>query len=220
MALSASNRLKEKPMKLLHLDSGLFEKQSISRQLSARIVEHLQDSLSELEIVYRDLVATPPSHLSGEIMAGAGVSEQERNGLQHREAQVTEALLEEFLSADVIVIGAPMYNFTIPSQLKAWLDRILQAGRTFRYTENGPVGLAGGRQVIIASSRGGIYSQGPDAENDFQERYLRAVFSLIGIDDVTVIRAEGVAMGDEARESAVASAQAAIAQAVKPRQAA
>ncbi|MCE8032214.1 FMN-dependent NADH-azoreductase [Billgrantia tianxiuensis] len=207
-------------MKLLHLDSGLFEKQSISRQLSARIVEHLQDSLSELEIVYRDLVATPPSHLSGEIMAGAGVSEQERNGLQHREAQVTEALLEEFLSADVIVIGAPMYNFTIPSQLKAWLDRILQAGRTFRYTENGPVGLAGGRQVIIASSRGGIYSQGPDAENDFQERYLRAVFSLIGIDDVTVIRAEGVAMGDEARESAVASAQAAIAQAVKPRQAA
>ncbi|MCE8019935.1 FMN-dependent NADH-azoreductase [Halomonas sp. MCCC 1A11036] len=207
-------------MKLLHLDSGLFEKQSISRQLSARIVEHLQGSLPALETVYRDLVATPPSHLSGEIMAGAGVSEQERNGLQHQEAQVTETLLEEFLSADVIVIGAPMYNFTIPSQLKAWLDRILQAGRTFRYTENGPVGLAGGRQVIIASSRGGIYSQGPDAENDFQERYLRAVFSLIGIDDVTVIRAEGVAMGDEARESAMASAQAAIAQAVKPRQAA
>ncbi|MGR4068687.1 NAD(P)H-dependent oxidoreductase [Halomonas sp. LR3S48] len=202
-------------MKLLHLDSGLFEDQSVTRQLSARIVERLHATTPSLDVVYRDLIADAPSHLSGEILAGAGLSEEERNARQREEAVLTETLLEEFLAAEVIVIGAPMYNFTIPSQLKAWLDRILQAGKTFRYTENGAVGLAGGRKVIVASSRGGIYSQGPDVGNDFQERYLRAVFGFIGIDDVTVIRAEGVAMGDEMRQNAVETAHEAIAKTFK-----
>lgn len=206
-------------MKLLHLESGLFES-SVTRQLSARIVERLRAATPALDVVHRDLVANPPTHLSGEILTGAGLAADERSTLQQKEAAVTESLLEEFLAADVIVIGAPMYNFTIPSQLKAWLDRILQAGKTFRYTENGPVGLAGGRRVIIASARGGIYSQGAAVDSDFQERYLRAVFGMIGIDDVSVIRAEGVAMGDEARESALAAADAAIARSVRPGKAA
>lgn len=197
-------------MKLLHLDSGLFEDQSVSRQLSARIVERLQATIPGLEVFYRDLVANPPSHLSGEILAAAGVPAEERPPQQREEAAVTEFLLDEFLAADVIVIGTPMYNFGIPTQVKAWLDRILQAGKTFRYTESGVVGLAGGRHVIIASARGGIYSEGPGADNDFQERYLRAVFGMIGIEDISVIRAEGVAMGDELRQSALKEAHAAI----------
>ncbi|MFQ3787100.1 FMN-dependent NADH-azoreductase [Halomonas sp. A29] len=202
-------------MKLLHLDSGLFEEQSVTRQLSARIVEQLSATTPALDVVYRDLVKDAPNHLSGEILLGSGLAEEERNVYQREEAATTETLLEEFLSAEVIVIGAPMYNFAIPSQLKAWLDRILQAGKTFRYTENGPEGLAGGRRVIVVSARGGIYSQGPDVGNDFQERYLRAVFGFIGIDDVTVIRAEGVAMGDEMRQSALETAHEAIAKTFK-----
>ncbi|NIC06603.1 FMN-dependent NADH-azoreductase [Billgrantia bachuensis] len=203
-------------MKLLHLDSGLFEDQSVTRQLSARIVEQLRATTPTLDVVYRDLINDAPDHLSGEILAGAGLAEGERNARQREEAVLTETLLEEFLAADVIVIGAPMYNFTIPSQLKAWLDRILQAGKTFRYTENGAVGLAGGRKVIVASSRGGIYSQGPGVDNDFQERYLRAVFGFIGIDDVSVIRAEGVAMGDEMRQGALSTAYETITQTFQP----
>ncbi|KAA0013818.1 FMN-dependent NADH-azoreductase [Billgrantia pellis] len=201
-------------MKLLHLDSGLLENQSITRQLSARIVERLRAATPTLDVVYRDLVVNAPSHLSGEILTGAGLPEETRNAHQREETALTETLLEEFLTADVIVIGAPMYNFAIPSQLKAWLDRILQAGRTFRYTENGAVGLAGGRKVYIASSRGGLYSQGPGVDSDFQERYLRAVFGFIGIDDVTVIRAEGVAMGDEMRQNALNAAHDAITETV------
>lgn len=130
------------------------------------------------------------------------------NDHQKAELALTDALVEEFLAADVVVIGAPMYNFSIPTQLKAWIDRIAQAGRTFRYTENGPVGLAGGKKVIIASSRGGIYA-GTPLENalDHQEAFLRAFLGFVGITDVTIVRAEGVAMGPEARAKAMAAAQ-------------
>ena len=113
---------------------------------------------------------------------------------------------DDFMTADVVVIGAPMYNFTIPSQLKAWIDRIAQAGRTFRYTEKGPEGLAGGKTVIVASTRGGIYSSGPAAGMDHQESYLKAVLGFLGVTDVRFVRAEGLAMGDEARSKALAAA--------------
>jgi FMN-dependent NADH-azoreductase len=120
-------------------------------------------------------------------------------------------MLEEFLAADVVVIGAPMYNFAIPSQLKAWLDRILVAGKTFRYTANGPEGLAGGTRVIIASSRGGFYGKdAPAAAMDFQEPYLRAVFAFIGINEVEFVRAEGIAVGEEQKLAALASARQSI----------
>src|SRR5690606_6844320 len=114
-----------------------------------------------------------------------------------------ETVLEQFLAADVVVIGAPMYNFGIPSTLKAWLDRIAVAGRTFRYTENGPEGLAGGRKVVIASARGGIHTGAP---TDFQEPYLRQLFAFIGVDDVEFVRAEGVAFSPEHRTRALAAA--------------
>ena len=117
--------------------------------------------------------------------------------------------LDEFLAADIVVIGAPMYNFTIPSQLKAWIDRILIAGKTFRYSEAGPVGLAGGKRVIIASSRGRLYAPGmPFEANDFQEPYLRAVCAFIGIEDIEIVRVEGLALGPEQRDAAVQAALA------------
>jgi FMN-dependent NADH-azoreductase len=121
--------------------------------------------------------------------------------------------LDEFVAADAVVIGAPMYNFTIPSQLKAWIDRILIAGKTFRYSEAGPVGLAGGKRVIIASSRGGLYAPGmPFEANDFQEPYLRAVLAFIGIEDIEIVRAEGLALGrDAAVRAALASVPSAFA---------
>ncbi|MGH8030615.1 MAG: NAD(P)H-dependent oxidoreductase, partial [Arenimonas sp.] len=116
-----------------------------------------------------------------------------------------EAVLEEFLAADVVVVGAPMYNFSIPSQLKAWIDRVAVAGRTFRYTDSGPQGLAGGKRVIVASTRGGIHSGAP---SDFVEPYLRQVFGFLGIDDIEFVTAEGLAYSPEHREQAMGKALA------------
>ena len=115
--------------------------------------------------------------------------------------------LAEFLAADTIVIGCPMYNFAIPSQLKAWIDRILVAGKTFRYTETGPEGLAGGKRVIVAASRGGFYGPGTPTEAfEHQTSHLRTVFGFMGIRDIEIIEAEGIARGPEQREKALATA--------------
>jgi FMN-dependent NADH-azoreductase len=119
--------------------------------------------------------------------------------------------MDEFLAAEVIVLGAPMYNFGIPSQLKAWIDHVAVAGKTFHYTAHGPEGLAGGKRVIVASSRGGFYGEGTaGAAMDFQENYLRAVFGFLGINDVEFVRAEGVAVSAEHKEQALAGAREAI----------
>ncbi|HWC63780.1 MAG TPA: NAD(P)H-dependent oxidoreductase, partial [Rhizomicrobium sp.] len=123
------------------------------------------------------------------------------------ERRAGQAMLDEFLAADIVVIGAPMYNFSISSQLKAWIDRIMVAGKTFAYTAEGPKGLAGGKRVIIASSRGGVYARGSaQAVMDFQETYLGAIFRFIGVTDVTFIRAEGMAASPEQRTTALTKA--------------
>jgi FMN-dependent NADH-azoreductase len=130
---------------------------------------------------------------------------------QRQERGLTDALLEELLAADVLVIGVPMYNFSIPTQLKAWIDRIAQAGKTFKYTEKGPVGLVGGKRVVIASSRGGIYSaDGALQAHDHQEAYLRTVLNFLGITDVSIVRAEGLNLGEEPKAKAFTLAQAEI----------
>ncbi|MFL6664481.1 MAG: FMN-dependent NADH-azoreductase, partial [Rhizobacter sp.] len=153
-----------------------------------------------------------PSHLSQDSLGfrlGAGA--EGLSGAQRRENEVSERLVSQFLAADVVVLGAPMYNFSVPTQLKAWIDRIAQAGRTFTYTDKGPVGLAGGKTVVIASSRGGMYSTNPAlAGLDHQESYLKTVLGFLGITDVRIVRAEGVAMGDAAKATALAGADAAI----------
>jgi|SRR5690242_930014 len=196
-------------MKLLHIDSSPLNGASVSRKLTASIVEAWRHADPTIEVVHRDLVAAPPAHLTGELIevvkAGKvdGLSER-----QKEELALTNALVDEFLAADAVVIGAPMYNFTVPTQLKAWIDRIVQAGRTFRYTAQGPVGLAVGKKVVIASSRGGVYA-GTAAEQalDHQEAYLRAVLGFMGVTDVTVVRAEGTALGANVQAKALDGAR-------------
>lgn len=180
-------------MKLLHVDAGITGPASASRQISAAAVAALTAADPTLEIVRRDLEAEPVGHLDGAGLAGLA----------------DNPVLREFLEADVLVIGAPMYNFAMASQLKAWFDHILVSGRTFRYGPDGPEGLAGGKRVVVASARGGVYAPGsPTAALDFQEPHLLQLLRFIGIEDITVIRAEGLALGPEAREAALAQALA------------
>lgn len=183
-------------MKILHIDSAITGDASVSRQISAAIVAQLRQKHKDAVVSYRDLEKNPVSQLTG---AGLGA----------RMAGEPDQALEDFLTADIVVIGAPMYNFSVPAQLKAWIDSVLVAGKTFSYTAEGPKGLAGDKQVIIASARGGFYSPGsPMAAVDHQESYLKSIFAFIGIKDIEIVRAEGLAMGPEKRQASIAGALA------------
>lgn len=197
-------------MKLLHIDSSILGAGSVSRTLSAAIVAAQRAQHPGLEVSYRDLAAQPVGHLSGAHLA-AGQGAVPEDAALAADVADGAAVLDAFLAADIVVVGAPMYNFSIPTQLKAWIDRLAVAGRTFRYTEKGVEGLAGGKTVIIASSRGGFYGEGtPIAFLDHQETYLKGVFSFFGVTDIRFIRAEGVAMGDDQRAKSVEGAHAEI----------
>ncbi|HBK45225.1 MAG TPA: FMN-dependent NADH-azoreductase [Xanthomonadaceae bacterium] len=180
-------------MKLLHIDSSALGGNSVTRELTAAIVGQQRALHPDLQVEYLDLDAAPIPHLTAQSLAKADPAE----------AQAGERYLQQFLDADIVVIGAPMYNFSVPSTLKAWIDRVAVAGRTFRYTENGPEGLAGGKQLIVASGRGGIHA---DAPTDFQEPYLRQVFGFLGVADIAFVRAEGVAYSPQHRNDAIAQA--------------
>lgn len=159
-------------MKLLHIDSSVLGAHSVSRQVSAAIVARLRQATPSLDVHYRDLTQTPLAHLSGSHLAAAQGAPAPAELAPDLAA--SQAALAEFLAADIVVIGAPMYNFTIPSQLKAWIDRILVAGKTFKYDANGPQGLAGTKRVIVAISRGGYYgADTPAALGEHLETYLR-----------------------------------------------
>jgi FMN-dependent NADH-azoreductase len=197
-------------MKLLHIDSSILGGNSASRQLSAATVEQLTKTTPGLEVVYRDLAAEPLSHLSGEHLAAAQGATPESLAIR-KDIAASQAVLDEFLAADTVVIGAPMYNFTIPSQLKAWLDRVLVAGKTFRYGANGVEGLTGGKRVILAVSRGGFYGAGtPTAAFEHLETYLRVVFGFIGVTNLEVVVAEGLGIGPEQREKSMRGALQAV----------
>lgn len=195
-------------MKLLHVDSSVLGANSVSRELTQRVVDQWRATHPHTSVEYLDLAQEAPTHLSGDSLGfRLGLDADGLTDVQRRENAVSERLVSQFLAADVIVVGAPMYNFSVPSQLKAWIDRIAQVGRTFKYTEAGPQGLAGGKTVIVASTRGGVYSKNPQlASLDHQESYLRTVFGFFGITDVRFVRAEGVAMGDAAKQEALDSA--------------
>jgi FMN-dependent NADH-azoreductase len=195
-------------MKLLHIDSSILGTNSVSRQLSAEIVAKWRASHPGTSVDYLDLATSAPSHLSADSLGfRAAASTQTFSAEQQRENGVSEALVSQFLAADVIVIGTPFYNFSIPSQLKAWIDRIAQVGRTFKYTEKGPQGLAGGKTVIIASTRGGVYSTSEGGRAmEHQESYLQTVFGFLGITDIRFVRAEGLAMGEAPKAQAIAAA--------------
>ena len=198
-------------MKLLHLDSSILSGNSASRQLSAAIVGQLTKATPGLDIAYRDLAAEPLPHLSGELFAARQGAVPESPAIQ-KDLAASQAVLDEFLGADIVVIGAPMYNFGIPSQLKAWIDRIAVAGKTFRYGAAGPEGLSGNKRVIIAISRGGLYGAGmPAAAFEHVETYLRGVFGFIGVTDLQIVVAEGLQIGPEQRVKAMRGALQAIA---------
>ncbi|MCW2386969.1 FMN-dependent NADH-azoreductase [Sphingobium sp. B11D3B] len=182
-------------MTVLHIDSSIQGENSITRQISAAIVERLTAEQSGADVRYRDLAAQPLPHLT---LPGFGTDE-------------AAAVLAEFLAADTVVIGAPMYNFTISTQLKAWIDHIAVAGKTFRYDESGnAIGLAGDKRVIVALSRGGFYGAGtPAAAVEHAESYLRAVFGFIGIVPEFIV-AEGAAVGPEHRAAGIEAALAAV----------
>jgi FMN-dependent NADH-azoreductase len=199
-------------MKLLHLDASILGPNSASRALSAAAVARLAAADPGLTVTYRDLAADPLPHLSGAylfaMMGGEGAQATEPLA---RDLAQGEAALEEFLAADIVVIGSPVYNFTVPSQLKAWIDRICIAGRTFRYSEKGPEGLAGDKRVILTVSRGGLYGPGsPAAAFEHGETYLRGVFAFLGVTDLEVIVAEGLRVSEEQRAAATAAALAQI----------
>lgn len=190
---------------LLHIDSSVLGPNSVSRQVSAAIVARLRQITPGLEVTYRDVAAEPLSHLSGTHIAIAHGTPVEDAAVQV-DVAAGQAALEEFLRADIVVIGAPMYNFSIPSQLKAWIDRIMVPGKTFQYGAGGPEGLAGDKRVIVAVSRGGYYGDAPMTALEHLETYLRGVFGFIGVTALEFIAADGIMIGPEQRDKAVATA--------------
>lgn len=210
-AAPAAQQVEEKTMTtILHIDSSILGGYSASRALTADIVARQLALHPGARIIRRDLVVDAAMHLSDAHLAvfqGGEVS----NPALGADLATGGAYIDELFAADIIVIGAPMYNFTVPSQLKGWVDRVCVAGRTFQYGANGPEGLVKGKKVYVASTRGGVYTgESPAAALDHQESYLLGVLGFIGLTDVTIIRAEGLAIGEENKAAALAAAKAEI----------
>lgn len=190
--------------RILHVNSSVRHADSISRKVTAEFLNKWQAKEPNTVIVERDLAANPLPHLTEQTLGAFFTAPEKRTAEQAKIAKLSESLVQELFDADVIVIGAPMYNFSITSGLKAWIDHVARAGITFKYGESGPVGLLTGKKVYIFTSRGGIYSHGPAAVLDFHGTYLRAVLGFIGLTDVTFIHSEGLSMGEASLEKALA----------------
>ncbi|MDK4716347.1 NAD(P)H-dependent oxidoreductase [Rhizobium sp. CNPSo 4039] len=178
-------------MKLLHLDSSIMGENSASRVLSAAIVERIVETHDAVDVTYRDLASEPLPHLTLDAfkVLDAGTD------------------VQQFLDADVVVIGAGFYNFSVPTQLKAWIDHIVVRGKTFARGENGPIGLAQGKRVIVALARGNVYSDGsPYQSFEHAETLLRSAFTFMGVTDIEFIVAEGLGRSDEVRRASIAGA--------------
>ncbi|WP_133135622.1 FMN-dependent NADH-azoreductase [Legionella rowbothamii] len=195
-------------MNLLALDSSILENNSISRQLMSQFLDYWQQENPHAEIVYRDLNTQPINHLSSKFLGAKQKAPADLSPSLREDLELSEQLINEFINANELVIAAPMYNFTIPSQLKSWIDRVLVAGRTFKYTEQGVVGLAGEKKVTIISTRGNHYSSDEVMKaRDFQEDYLKVIFDFIGIKDVTIVRAEGLHINESVRVKSISLAE-------------
>jgi len=192
---------------LLHINSSVRDTGSISRQLTAEFLSKWKTERSADLVVERDLAVNPVPHLSEQTMGAFFTPAEKRSPEQVQTVQLSDALVAELFDAQVIVLGAPMYNFSISSALKAWIDHVTRAGLTFNYSEAGPVGMVTGKKVYVITARGGVYTQGPAQSMDFQEPYLRAVLGFIGLTDVTFIHAEGLAMGDSAIDAALSQSR-------------
>ena len=194
---------------ILLVTSSLFGQNSKSRAVAHDILERLQAADPGARITIRETNAIP--HFSGELLGALTTQAEKRNAAQQGMVTLADTMIAELEAADTIVIAAPMYNFTIPSTLKAWLDHIARAGRTFRYTENGPQGLLRGKKVYVAASRGGLYANGgPAAAMDFQEPYLRSMLAFLGLEDVTFVYAEGQSISADAANEGMRKAHESV----------
>jgi FMN-dependent NADH-azoreductase len=199
---------------VLILTSSALGDASVSNQLVREALSALRAHDPELQVIARDLGSSPVPHLTFDA-ASALRGAEPANGQQAAARALSDELIAEIKAAGTVIIGSPMYNFGITSTLKAWFDYVLRAGITFRYTENGPVGLLQGKRALVIESRGGLYSEGPAQVMDSQEPHLRSLLGLMGINDVTFVRAEKLAFGPEAREQAVAMAQARLGEVIE-----
>jgi len=188
---------------VLQINSSLFTDNGQSTQLADGFVSRLREREPGLTVTRRDLAAEPLPHLDADRFTAFLTAAEERSARQAALVAESDRLIAELFAADVLVIAAPMYNFSIPSALKAWFDHIARANVTFRYTENGPVGLAGGRRAVVFGARGGVYA----GDADLETPYIRQFLGLLGITDVAFAQAQGLAMGDEARAQGLATAQ-------------
>lgn len=204
------------PKTILHIDSSPLGDKSFSRKFTAKIMAELKAKNPDAKIISRDFGTNPLPHLSAAVLGAFFAPPEKRDAAQAEAIKLSDQAVDEVLAADIIVIGAPMWNFGIPSALKAWIDHIVRAGRTFKYTPTGPVGLVPpGKKVVIVSSRGGVYSEGPYAAMDHQEAYLKAIFGFLGMADVEFVRTEGVAMGEDAVKKALVVAENHVAEVIK-----
>ncbi len=188
---------------ILYVTSSPRGGDSYSNRVAARVLDELKQAHPHATVAVRDVASDPLPHVDEDFLVAIRAPEGPRTPRQQAIVERSDALIDELLAADVIVIAAPMYNFGIPTTLKAWIDYIARAGRTFRYSEKGPEGLVKGKKVILIHSRGGIYSNGPAQALDYQGTYLRSVLGFLGITDVESIDVEGIAYGPEAAEQAV-----------------
>lgn len=196
---------------ILVIESSANLAGSVSRDLTKAFLAGYTTAHPDVSVVTRDLVNDPVPHLGVDLIGGFFGKPEERTEAQTAALALSDSLIDQIEASDIITIGAPMYNFSIPSSLKAWIDHVVRAGRTFRYTENGPEGLVTGKKLVLLLASGGVYSDGPYKAYDFQETYLRGVLGFIGLTDVTVVRAEGLAMGADSAAQAVTEAKAKIA---------
>ncbi len=196
--------------KVLHINSSVRNSGSLSRQLGVEFVAKWRAANPADTIVERDLAANPVPHLTEQMLDAFFTPAEQRNADQALVVKTSDKLVDELLAADVVLIGAPMYNLSVTSGLKAWIDHVARAGRTFKYGANGPEGLITGKKVYVITATGGVYSEGPATGYDFLSTYLRGALGLMGMTDVTFIRAEGIAMGDEAVASTLAKSRSTI----------
>jgi FMN-dependent NADH-azoreductase len=204
------------PYTILHVESSPLGERSVSRRLAAKVLAELKAKHPDSEIIERDLAINPFPHLN-ELTVGAFFTPPEhRNEMLSEAVKLSDQAVDELLAADVVVIGAPMHNFSVPSALKAWIDHVVRTGRTVRYTEWGPQGLVpSSKKVIIVSARGGSYMDGPMKALDYQESYLKTILEFIGLTDISFVRAEGVGRGPDAERAAILHAEGQVAAAVE-----
>lgn len=192
---------------LLRIDSSLFSENGVSKQLADELIAELVKQNPRLNIVTRNLSNEGVPHIDADWISAHSTTEHQRSAKQQDQVNYSRQLIEEVQNADVLVIGAPMYNFNVPSVLKAWFDHITQAGVTFTYTPDGPQGLLTGKTAYVITTRGG---QHKDKPSDTQIPFVKTILGFVGITDVHVIYAEGLNMGNGARDQGLADARQSI----------